>query len=76
MTSHPKRPRDPAQLVKLIIDIASGGVEDREPTPEDQGKDPAAVKRGRPGGAKGGKARAAKMTISERKASALKAIKA
>ncbi len=37
-----KRPRDPAQLAKLMIDIASGEVEDREPTPEEQGKDPAA----------------------------------
>lgn len=43
MTSHPKRPRDPAQLAKLIVDIATGEVEDREPTPEEQGKDPAAV---------------------------------
>jgi hypothetical protein len=33
-----KRPRD---LAKLMIDIASGEVEDREPpTPEEQGKDP------------------------------------
>jgi hypothetical protein len=64
LTSHPKRPSDPAQLAKLIIDIASGDVEDREPTPEDQGEDPAAVKRRRRGGAKSGKARAAKMTIA------------
>jgi hypothetical protein len=27
--THKKRPRDPAQLVKLMIDIASGEVEDR-----------------------------------------------
>jgi hypothetical protein len=72
VTSHPKRPRDPAQLAKLMIDIASGGVEDRELTPEDQGKDPAAVKRGRLGGAKGGKARAAKMTIASEKPARLK----
>ena len=26
-----KRPRDPDQLAKLMIDIASGEVEDREP---------------------------------------------
>jgi len=32
MDKHPKRPRDPAQLAKLMIDIASGEVEDREPT--------------------------------------------
>jgi hypothetical protein len=30
--SHPKRPRDPAQLAKLIVDIATGEVEHREPT--------------------------------------------
>lgn len=40
MAKHPKRPRDPAQLAKLIVDIATGEVEDREPTPEEQGKDP------------------------------------
>lgn len=28
---HPKRPRDPAQLAKLIVDIATGEVEDRMP---------------------------------------------
>jgi hypothetical protein len=28
----PKRPRDPAQLAKLMIDIASGEIEDRAPT--------------------------------------------
>ena len=71
-----KRPRDPAQLAKLIVDIATGQVEDRAPTPEEQGKDPVAVARGRLGGAKGGPARAAKMTKAERKASAKKAIKA
>jgi hypothetical protein len=35
-----KRPRDPNQLAKLIVDIASGEVEDRDPTPEEQGKAP------------------------------------
>jgi hypothetical protein len=69
-----KRPRDPAQLAKLMIDIASGEVEDREPTPEEQGKDPAAVKRGRLGGLKGGKSRADKMSAEDRKASAQAAV--
>ena len=54
MTDRPKRPRDPAQLAKLIVDIATGEVDDRELTPEDRGKDPAAAALGR----KGGKARA------------------
>jgi hypothetical protein len=62
MIGHPKRPRDPAQLAKLIVDIATGDVEDRELTPEEQGKDPAAVALGR----KGGAARAKKMSASER----------
>ena len=43
MTGHPKRLRDPNQLAKSIIDIAAGEKSDRDPTPEEQGKDPAAV---------------------------------
>jgi hypothetical protein len=73
MNNHPKRPRDPNQLGKLMIDIATGEVEDRDPTPEEQGKDPAAVALGRRGGQKGGAARAAKMTPEERAAIAKKA---
>jgi hypothetical protein len=61
-----KRPRDPAQLAKLMIDIASGEVEDREPEPPLDGKDAAAVSLGRRGGLKGGKARASKMTPERR----------
>lgn len=61
--SRRKRPRDPAQLAKLMIDIASGEVEDREPTPEEQGKDPAAAALGR----KGGRARAKSLSVKERK---------
>jgi hypothetical protein len=68
-----KRPRDPNQLAKMLVDIVAGEIEDRE---SDKGKDPAAVARGRLGGIKGGKARAAKMTPRQRKASALKAVKA
>ena len=55
---HPKRPRDLNQWAKRMADVVAGEVEDREPTPEEQGKDPAAVKRGQLGGLKGGKARA------------------
>jgi hypothetical protein len=76
MTDKPlKRPRDPAQLAKLMIDIASGEVEDRAPTPEEQGKHPAAVALGRLGGLKGGNARAAKLTPKQRKDAARKAAK-
>ena len=68
MTDHRKRPRDPNQLGKLIIDIATGQVEDRPPTPEEQGKDPAAAALGR----KGGAARAKKLSKKQRVAIAKK----
>ena len=71
MTKHPKRPRDFNQAAKLVVDIAAGEVEDREPTPEEQGKDPAAVALGR----KGGEARAAKMTRDDRRKAAKRAAK-
>lgn len=58
----PKRPRDPNQLAKSIIDIATGQKPDRDPTPEEQGKDPAAVALGK----KGGKARANAITPERR----------
>jgi hypothetical protein len=70
-----KRPRDPSQLAKLVVDIASGEIEDRPPTPEEQGKDPAAVKRGRLGGVKGGKARAVLLDPITRQKIARKAAK-
>jgi hypothetical protein len=63
---HPKRPRDFNQAAKLVVDIASGQVEDREPTPEEQGKSAAAVARGNAGGPKGGRARAMKLTPEQR----------
>jgi len=37
--THPKRPRDPNQLAKSIIDIATGQKPDRDPPPEEQGPD-------------------------------------
>jgi hypothetical protein len=65
-----RRPRDPNQLAKSIIGIATG--ETAEPTIDPK----SAAARGRAGGLKGGKARAANMTASERKAAAKKAIAA
>jgi len=65
----PKRPRDPNQLAKSIIDIATGEKPDRDPTPEEQGKDPAAVALGK----KGGKARADSMSAERRAEIAKKA---
>ena len=73
MPNRSGRPRDPNQLGKLIVDIATGEVED---TPGDAGKDPAAVALGRKGGLRGGKARAAKMTPEERSDAARRAAQA
>jgi hypothetical protein len=47
--THPKRPRDPNQLAKSIIDIATGQKPDRDPTPEEQGKRSAALENGSKG---------------------------
>ncbi len=69
----PKRPRDPNQLAKLIIDIATGEVEEAKPA---DGKDPAAVALGRKGGLKGGKARSEAMSPERRAEIAKKAAKA
>lgn len=71
-----KRPRDPAQLAKLVVDIAVGNVEDREVPPDDTGKNPAAVALGRLGGLKGGKARAATLSKRRRAEIARRAAKA
>jgi hypothetical protein len=68
-----KRPRDPSQLGKLIVDLATG--ETTEPD-LDQGKNSAAVELGRKGGLKGGKARAAKMTPEQRSEAAKRAAQA
>lgn len=65
----PKRPRDPNQWAKRMVDIATGNIEDREPTPEEQGKNPIAVATGR----EGGKIRAERMSPARRKEIALKA---
>jgi hypothetical protein len=64
-----KRPRDPIALAKLIGDIATGQTEDRV---EDK-RNPAAVALGKLGGAKGGRARADKLTPERRKEIARKA---
>jgi hypothetical protein len=68
-----KRPRDPNQLGKLIVDLATG--DSQEPDPN-EGKDPAAVALGRKGGLKGGKARAESMTPEQRTEAARKAARA
>lgn len=63
------RPRDPIQLGKLMVDIATGQV----PDAVDDGRDVAASEMGRKGGLKGGKARAASLTPKERRDIAKKA---
>lgn len=68
MSKTPKRPRDPNQLAKLIVDLATGeATEDRPeaPTP--------AQEFARSGGMKGGKARADALTPERRKEIAEKA---
>jgi hypothetical protein len=71
MSKHPKRPRDPAQLAKFVIDLATGetpaSVEDEESP---------ATKFARTGGLKGGKARAGALTEKRRKEIAKKASEA
>lgn len=65
MADTPKRPRDPNQLAKLIVDIATGEETD---TPA-EAKDKAAQALGK----KGGKARAASMSPERRAEIARKA---
>lgn len=63
-----KKPVDLNRLASAIVDEATGNAPD-----PDEGKNPAAVALGRLGGAKGGKARAAKLTPEERSEIAKKA---
>lgn len=58
MTKSPKRPRDPNQLAKLMIDIASGETSETEET--------VLTRRASKAGAKGGPARAASLTPAQR----------
>jgi len=68
-----KRPRDPIQLGKLIVDIATGQVEDQA---ADDPRDPKAVERGKLGGGKGGPARADALSKEQRSRIARRAAKA
>lgn len=54
----PKRPRDPNQLAKFIVDVATGDLS----TPTDSGL----TKRAKAGGIKGGPARALALTPEQR----------
>lgn len=55
-----KRPRDPNQLAKLIVDIATGEAED---TVSESKRHPSSKRKG---GLKGGKARAKKLSTDKR----------
>lgn len=70
-----KRPTDPNELAKRIVDLATGEAVDPENAPEVQPdesknappeKDAAAVALGRRGGLKGGKARANALSPAQR----------
>ena len=54
----PKRPRDPNQLAKLVVDLATGEKSD----PQETGF----TRRASAGGKRGGKARAGKLTPEQR----------
>lgn len=68
MAKRPARPRDPNQLAKLILDIATGEAENSKPLAPKAGQ--------RKGGLKGGKARAKGLSAARRKAIAQKAARA
>lgn len=69
MPNSPKRPRDPNQLAKLMLDIVTGEAPD--PVSEKK-KNPS---KRRIGGEKGGKARAEKLSPKKRSEIAKKAAK-
>jgi hypothetical protein len=54
-TKHPKRPRDPNQLAKSIVELATGEAEDKKP-----------LASARKGGLKGAKARVKALTPEQR----------
>jgi hypothetical protein len=73
--SKPKRPRDPNLLARSVVEDLIGERMDGSPLPVDT-RNPAAVALSRLGASKGGKARAAKLSESKRRAIAKKAAQA
>ena len=69
-----KKKRDLNELAKSIVDKATS--DSKEDAPQTSNKNQAAVELGRLGGLKGGKARAQKLTASERSDIARKAAEA
>lgn len=73
-TKASKKPRDLNQLAKAIVDaITDPAPEPSTAEPPADGKNPAAVALGKLGGAKGGPARAAKLSPKKRREIAKKA---
>ncbi len=70
-----KKPRDPNELAKKIVDRATGQDQDK-PEDDQPKKNPAAVELGRLGGKKGGPARAKKLSKKQRSEIARKAAEA
>lgn len=70
MVKRPKRPRDPNQLGKLIVDLSVGEASEAESVP-----DSPAVEFARQGGLKGGQVRAATLTAERRREIAVLAAK-
>jgi len=70
MAKTPKRPRDPAQLAKLVVDIAVGEANQEADAPQNSTYEFA-----RQGGLKGGKARASSLTPEQRREIAKNAAK-
>ena len=67
MAKNPKRPRDPNQLAKMIVDMSTGADLPAEDAPPVIEKNAAAVALGRLGGLKGGKARSAKLSDKQKR---------
>ncbi len=80
MAKKPKRPRDPNQLAKLILDITTGEAANDSPGVEPELTAPAAgflsIVARRKGGMRGGKARADALSARERQEIARKAAQA
>jgi hypothetical protein len=72
MPRGPKGERRPVDVIGNAVRIATGQITDDVPSPESEGKDPAAVALGR----KGGEARAKGMSARRRKEIAKRAAKA
>ena len=70
-----KRPRDPNELAKQLVDEATNEESDSDSEDSEAEESPKA-KSGRKGGLKGGRARAEKLTPEERKEIAEKAARA